>query len=125
MPPPQLAADAPVLDIVHPFEISLRPVVRNEANAARFDGSDSRLRQWPDAHVPLVGEIRFDDRTTAITARYLAQVVVDLRHQSECLEIGDDFLACNKAIEATVRSRCVVVDRGVVVENVEQRQFVA
>ena len=61
MSPPQLPADAPVLDVVHPVEIGLRPVLRHEANAPRFNGFDGRLGKRFDFHVPLVGQVRFDD----------------------------------------------------------------
>src|SRR5690606_40932170 len=38
--PPQLARDAPRLDVLHPLEISLFPVLRNELGAARTNGLD-------------------------------------------------------------------------------------
>ena len=34
MAPPQLAADAPVLDVVHPLRVGLRPVLRHELDVA-------------------------------------------------------------------------------------------
>ena len=48
MAPPELAADAPVLDIPHPFEVGLCPVIGYEANRRQFStaaiaGSGQRL----------------------------------------------------------------------------------
>ena len=54
MPPPELAADAPVLNVVHPLEVGFRPVVRNEANPAVLDSFDSGFGQWLCFHEPLV-----------------------------------------------------------------------
>src|SRR2546429_8038265 len=40
MPPPELAADAPVFDVCHPVVIHLRPALRVEAH---FSGDHARL----------------------------------------------------------------------------------
>src|SRR3546814_21180809 len=40
MAPPQLAADAPVLDVVEPLEVGGLPVVGHEADATGFDRID-------------------------------------------------------------------------------------
>ena len=47
MAPPELARDAPVADVIHPFEISLRPVLRHEDDAALFHGLDGGFGQNP------------------------------------------------------------------------------
>ena len=101
--PPQLAADAPVLDVVHPLEIRLRPVFRHEADAAVFDRRDRRLGQRCDAHVPLVRQPRFEHGVAAIAARHLQRVRVGLFEQSGRLQVRDDALACLEAIEARGR----------------------
>ena len=69
VPPPELPADAPILDIVHPVEIGLGPVSRDEADFSGFDGLDGRFRQRRDIDVPLVGQVGFDDRAAAIATR--------------------------------------------------------
>ena len=38
MAPPELARDAPVVEVVHPFEVGLRVVLRSEADMAVADG---------------------------------------------------------------------------------------
>ncbi len=52
--PPQLPADAPVLDVAHPFEIDGGPVFGNEANVSRLDGADRGRRERLDVDEPLV-----------------------------------------------------------------------
>ena len=65
MAPPQLPADTPVLDVVHPFVIGLGPVLRYETDAAAFDGFNCRFGQRFDPYVPLIGQERFDDGATS------------------------------------------------------------
>ena len=48
MAPPDLAADAPVLDVAHPLEVGVLPVLRHEADAAVLDRLDRRLGQRLD-----------------------------------------------------------------------------
>ena len=102
MAPPQLAADAPVLNIAHPLVIGLVPVLRYEADAASLDCSDRRPGQWLDAHVPLIGEVRFDHCAAAIAARHHQLVRFYPVHKSRCLQIGHHALTRFEAIEAAV-----------------------
>ena len=60
--PPELARDAPGLDVLHPLEIGLFPVLRHEDGRARAHRRDRRLRQGLGVDVPLVGQIGLDDR---------------------------------------------------------------
>src|SRR3546814_11148317 len=93
MAPPQLAADAPVLDVVEPLEVGGLPVVGHEADATGFDridrGPGDRMQPARTGLAivaclacqidkPLVGQVRLDDRTAADAARPLELVVVDL-----------------------------------------------
>ena len=95
MAPPELARDAPVLDVVEPVEIGVLPVVRHEADAAAFDGLDRRLRDARPAagaavvellarevDEPLVGQEGFDDGAAAIAPRHLELVIDDLLDQA-------------------------------------------
>src|SRR3546814_9221618 len=108
MAPPQLAADAPVLDVVEPLEIGGLPVVGHEADATGFDridrGPGDRMQPARTGLAivaclacpidkPLVGQVRLDDRNAAIPARRLELVVVDLVDETERVEGGDDLLA--------------------------------
>jgi hypothetical protein len=136
MPPPQLAADAPVLDVAHPLEIGLRPVVRHEADAARLDRGDGRLGERRDAHVPLVGEPGLEHRATAIAPRHGRGVRLDLLDQARRLEFTDYAAAALVAVEADeahrdlarrerASGRFATRDAGVAVEDVDQGKVVA
>ena len=125
MPPPQLPAHAPVLDVAHPFEIGARPVLRHEAGATLLHGRDGRRGERGDLHVPLVGEIRLEHRTAAIAARHHQPVLVDALDESAGLELRQHALAGLEALESAETLRYGVGERGARREDVDQRQVVA
>src|SRR5258708_32617249 len=57
MPPPELPADAPILDIVHPIAIQRRPMIGYEAVEYVLHGAVGRLRQRLHTDTPWVGEV--------------------------------------------------------------------
>ena len=122
MSPPELPANAPVLNVVHPVEVGLRPVFRNKLDAARFDGFDSRLGQWLDFYVPLIRKIRLDDGVAAIATGNLDNVVFDFLEQTQRFEFGNNCFACVEAVHAAIFFGHVVVERGIVGQNVVYRQ---
>ena len=83
MPPPKLAADAPVLDVVHPVEVGLGPVFRNEFYLAAFHRLDRGLGERFDTDVPLICQVGLDDRSRAIAAWNLDRVILDFVEQAE------------------------------------------
>ncbi|MDT4818223.1 hypothetical protein FQZ97_513140 [compost metagenome] len=140
--PPQLAADAPVLDVAHPAEVHVLVLLRHELDAAVFHGGDGRFGQRLGGDVPLVGEPGLDDGAGAVALGHFQRVVFDLLQQAELLEGGDDLLARLETVEAgELRGQAavqLVIDAavevehlglgqhgGVLVEDVDQRQVVA
>src|SRR5450830_474065 len=140
--PPQLAADAPVLDIAHPGEVHVFVLLGHEGDAAVFHGGNGRFGQGLGRHVPLVGQPRLDDGPGAVALRHFQAVVVNADQQAGGVEGGNDLLARFEAVEADVFGRDLAVDAvvqraveiehltgrengGVLVEDVEQRQVVA
>ena len=100
MTPPQLAADAPVVDVAHPLEIGACPVLRHEARATLLHRRDGRRGQRRDLHVPLVGEVGLEHRTAAITARHDQAVFLGALEQARGLKFRDHALARLEAIQA-------------------------
>ena len=140
--PPELAADAPVLDVAHPGEVHVLVLLGHELDTAVFHGGDGVFGQRLGADVPLVGQPGLDDGAGAVALRYFQRVVVDLLEQAHGLELGDDGLARGEAVHAGVALRQAGVEvrvdaavevehlglgqhRGVLVEDVDQRQVVA
>ena len=93
MAPPQLAGDAPVADVVHPFVIGLEPVLRNEFDAAILNGRYGFGREWLGFDKPLRGHQRLDGRVAALAFADAQRIGLDFFNQSELLEIGHDPLA--------------------------------
>ncbi len=60
MAPPQLARDAPVVYVVHPVQINLFVVLRNDGNLAAFDGLNRFLREGLNFDEPLLGKAGLD-----------------------------------------------------------------
>ena len=138
MPPPDLPADAPVLDVLQPLRVSLLPVVRDQANAARAHGVKGRagdgghaagaavrLHLAREVHVPLVGQIRLDDGAGAIPARHHQRVVLHRVQQAGGFEVGDDLFARFVTVEAAISRRRLVVDARVGRHHVDLGQPVA
>ena len=101
--PPQLARDAPRLDVAHPFEIGLLPVLRDEAGLALLNRRDGGLRQFAGVHIPLLGQPRLDHHIRTVAMRHLVGVRLDLVKQAERLEHLDDALARLETIKAVQR----------------------
>ena len=122
MPPPQLPADAPILDLAHPFEIHGGPVVRHETNVARLDGADGGFRQRLDVDEPLIGEQGLEDGVAAIAARHGELVRLDMSHQPKRLEVRENLRSRSAAIHAAVGGGHFIVEGGVRVHDVDQGQ---
>ena len=82
MPPPQLSTDAPILDIAHPGEIGVLPVLWHKLDIAILDCLYGRVSEGLDRHVPLVGEIGLYHDPTSVSAGYLKFVGLNLLYQS-------------------------------------------
>ena len=61
MPPPELSADAPILNVTHPGKISVLPLFWYEFDTAVFNRLDRGDRELFRIDVPLVGEVGFND----------------------------------------------------------------
>src|SRR5215468_7489510 len=76
MPPPQLAGDTPVVDVLHPLQVDGAVVVGRDADMAFGDGPGGRLRQahaaprrcrlLVDGDKPLLGEPRLHNGLAAV-----------------------------------------------------------
>ena len=136
--PPQLAADAPVLDVVHPLVVGIHPVFRHELHLAAGDRVDGLLRDGLACGVaraflghlvhgekPLVGQHRLDHLPGAGADGHHQLVFFRLDQQAQGFQIGHDGLAGGEAIQSPVFFRCVVVDGGGEREHADHRQAMA
>ena len=135
MAPPELAADAPVLDVVHPLLVGVDPVLGHKAHLARLHSINRFLRDalagrvlgadLVHRHKPLVGQHRLDHLAGAGAARHHQLVFLDLHHQAQGLQVGHHLFAGRKAVQALVGGRCLVVDLGIEREHADHWQAVA
>ena len=105
MAPPELARDAPRLDVLHPVVIGLLPVLRHELGAALAHRRERRKAQLLGVDVPLVGEERLDHGTRAVAVRHHVGVWLDLVDQALLFQPRDDLLARHEAVEPVHRER--------------------
>ncbi len=130
--PPQLARNAPVLNVVEPLVVGVDPVFRVELDLAVGNDfqrlvSDALAVRTGLGHCdePLVGQHRLDHHAGPVASRHLELVFVDLFQQAERIEVGHDRFTRVEAVHAAVLFRRVVVDLGVQREDGNQRQVVA
>ena len=107
MAPPELARDAPVVDVLHPVEVGLLVLLRREADGfvalrVGLDGGDGFLGQRLNLDEPLRREARLNDGLAAVAVADVVGVVLDAGQQALFFEVGDDFLARHVAVEAGV-----------------------
>ena len=70
VPPPELATDAPILNVTHPCKIGVFPLLWYELNVAVFYGRYCGDREFFGIDIPLIRQIGLDDNARAIAARY-------------------------------------------------------
>ncbi len=133
--PPQLAADAPVLDVVHPLVVGVDPVLGHKGHFARGHRVDGLLRNalaggvafahLAHGHEPLVGQHGLDHLACAGADRHHELVLLHLDQRAEGFEVGHHGLAGHEAVHALVLGRGVLVDSGLQRQHHDHRQLVA
>ena len=118
--PPELARDAPGLDVPHPFEVGVGPVRRDEAGRPLLDRPDRRARQRLRVDEPLVGEPRLDHRLRAVAEGDRVHDLLLPLEQAGGLQVGHHALAGLEAVEIPVGRRHVGVQRAVRVQDVDR-----
>ena len=103
--PPELPGDAPVVDVVHPLVVGLRPVLGEEADLPFLHDADRLFGQRLDLHEPLRGHQRLDHRAAPLTRADRVLVVGDLDEQPLVLELLHDPGARLEPVEAGERPR--------------------
>ena len=98
--PPQLARNAPGLDILEPVEPGLRPGLRHDLDVAGARRRHHPLGQRRDIHIPLVGQPGFDHHARTVAVGRGDGAVLDLLQRAFGFEQLDDPLARIEPVEA-------------------------
>ena len=114
MSPPELARDAPVLNVLEPMAVGCGPVFRMKTDLAGVDGLERDLRDGPPRETcvcglafggrnePLIGEHRLDDDAGAPRSGDI-ELVRLLRHQAtDGREVDKHLCPCLESIKAAV-----------------------
>ena len=125
VPPPDLARDAPGLDVAHPLEVGLLPRLGHEPDVALLHRLDGRLGQGPGVDEPLVHQPRFYDHARAVAVGQGHQVLLDPFDKAEGFHLGDHLFPRLIAPQAPIALGRVVVEPRVAVEHVDHLQAVA
>ena len=98
--PPELAADAPVLEVVHPGGVGVRPAGRVELDVARGHGLERRALELVDRHEPLLGQPRLERSAAAVAVHDGVVELVHVVEQAVLVEPPHDGLAALVAVHA-------------------------
>ena len=120
--PPDLAADAPIADVLHPVEIDALPAFGLDGDLALAHRLDGRLGEGPHPHEPLLRQAAVHHRVATVAVADLVLVVLDLDEVAALLKVFHDGLAAREAIHPLVTR--AGVHRAVVVHHVHLRQVV-
>src|ERR1035437_1304566 len=124
MAPPELARDAPVVDVLHPLEVSLLVHLRRKADVLLADSLFGLVGQRLNLDEPLCREARLDDRLAAVAVADIVDVVLDAGEELPLFQVLDYLFTGSVAVEAGV---CAAfgVDVARVVHDVDGGQVVA
>ena len=118
--PPQLAADAPVLKVLHPGGVGLRPARRVEGDLAGVDGVERRPLELIDSDEPLLRQPRLQCGVATVAVHDGVIEVLDVIEQVVLLKPLDDGLAALVAVHAG-KLAVALDDHRVLVEDIDLR----
>src|SRR5687768_7914752 len=112
VPPPQLPADAPILDILEPVEIDLLETFRHNFDTSIAYCVECRAGKRVHLHEPLRGYHRLDDFTSALCTRDGSAIWLGLDHQTRLLHVLPEIFARDESILTLVWAAIFVDLRG-------------
>ena len=125
VPPPELPADAPIPDILHPVVVLLAEVLRMETEPPVPIRGQGGLGQRLHPHEPLLAQPGLDDRATSVAVTHRMEVILDLYQEASGLEILQNTLAGFEPVQPSIRLRRLVGDRAIRLQHVHTRKLVS
>ena len=121
--PPELAGDAPILEVVHPGKVGLRPAGRMELDFPIAHDLSCTLLELVHSHEPLLGEPGLERRAAAVAVHDGMAEFLDVVEQAVAIEPVDDSGTGLIAVHAgelavAIHNVCRLI------ENVDLRQIV-
>ena len=124
VPPPDLAADAPVLDVFHPVEISLGPTLRIEFDRAVADRLDCGFGEFVHFDEPLFAEHGLDRHAPALRVADRMNEIFYFVKQSELFHVRHNLFAAFKTVHAFVFA-CAFIHLRILCEHVDEVKIMA
>ncbi len=104
MPPPQLPRDAPVVDVAHPREVSLRVLLRSNPYIPLLHRCNCLIGQWLNLHKPLRRQARLNHCLAAVALAHVVHVILHRAQQTLRFQIGQHALARHVAVQPCIRA---------------------
>ena len=130
MAPPELAADAPVLNVLEPVVVDLFPALREETDQATstlcFGASDgiASLNGLRIFQEPLLAQTRFDGDIGALAEADIVLVRLFIGEEPEFFQAFDSLRTCLEAVEPGEAFSRKVVERAVGIHDVDDGKVV-
>ena len=122
--PPELAGDAPVVDVLHPVGVDLGEAVGDELDLPVVDHPQGLAGQRLHLHEPLGGDDGLHVGAAAVAGAHIVGVLLHLHQVALLLQIGHDGLAGLVAVHAGVAA-VALHHLAVVVQHADGLQVVA
>ncbi|MBA7666670.1 hypothetical protein ES703_74751 [subsurface metagenome] len=119
MPPPQLAADAPVADVLHPVEVNLGETLRNNIYPLAGHCLNGRFRQRFGADKPLLAGDGLNHGLAADAVSHGVGMRLNIDKEPVSFQVLYNRFPAGEAVHTDVRPG-VLVHGGVVVEDVDE-----
>ena len=123
MPPPELARNAPVVDVVHPVQINGFVVLRSKTNVAVRNRGDRFVGERLNLEEPLHRQARFHHGSTALAFANRHRVIFDTYQKSLSFEVGEHARTRFVAVEPCVCA-AVPVHARVLIHDLQHGQIV-
>ena len=123
VPPPQLAADAPILDVRHPVLVNFRPAPGHKPDPAR----DHRIQGGRHLRIPqkpLLAQPRLDRHVSPLAKADIVVVIFHPHQQPHLLELLHRQVTRGKAFHPGELRTGQLVQRAIRVHHVDDRQMV-
>ena len=118
VPPPKLSANAPVLDITHPREVGVFPLLGDKFDGSCFYCFNSRTGQFFRVHVPLQGQPGLNHHTRPIPSGDLQAVILNLLQQTQFVHRLDYRLSAFVAIHPSKCLRNLIIQMSIGGEDI-------
>ena len=103
--PPELPADAPRPQVVHPVDVHTAPALGRELDLAVADDVRRGLLELVHVHEPLLADERLDGRAATVAGGHAVRIVLDLDQGTEGAQVRDHARGGLLDLEPGVRDR--------------------